>query len=235
MSLLPTCYAVSPDANFNCIQNIGGQGTGVADAPVIKGTTLGTVIVGDASDGLRLRGDTTSANANAVFGGQANGGSLSIGNSVASPSQVVLTDGTATVNGILSVPGSFFAKTAGSTPVAFDTFVSRDIHGFSDTGYASFQVAGAGGGPIANPSAIAPGLHAVVLIGSGAGNEQAQPSGVFFWTGTSWTGNAVSFAFTAGAPNCAIGPVAGGATLNVGGASIPANYTVVFRQLLALP
>ena len=235
MSLLTSVNAGTPAVNY-FIENIGGAGTGAVDAPCIKGSTLGAVRIGDPTDGLVLRGDTI-ADANIIYGGQAAGGSLTIGNSVASPSQIVLTDGVANVNGLLAVVGSLQAKTAGATPASLDTYTNRDIHGFSDTGYSSFSVPFAGGGPVANPVALSPGLWSVIVVGTGAGNEQAQPSAICYWDGAVWTGNGVGFAFGAGpvGPNCAIAPVAGGATLTIGGAGVPAAGNVFFRQLLAAP
>ena len=145
MSLLTSTNAGSASVSY-FIENIGGAGTGAADAPCIKGTTLGAVRIGDPANGVVIRGDTL-ANANLIYGGQVNGGSLSIGNSVASPAQIALTDGVMNVSGIMAVAGSIQAKTAGATPASLDTYTNRDIHGFSDTGYSVFSV------PIANPAA----------------------------------------------------------------------------------
>jgi hypothetical protein len=237
MSLLTSTNAGSASVSY-FIENIGGPGTGVGDAPVIKGSTLGTVVVGDPANGLRLRGDTV-ANANAILGGQANGGSLSIGNSVASPAQIALTDGVMNVSGIMAVAGSIQAKTAGATPASLDTYTNRDIHGFSDTGYSVFSV------PIANPAAtptvanpvgLSPGLWSVIFVPPGAPNIGAQVSAIMYWDGAAWTGAGDSTSFTGGAPNMALLPSNDGTVIALGGASKPADASVLnYRQLLAAP
>lgn len=239
MSLLTSTNAGSASVNY-FIENIGGPGSGVADAPVIKGTTLGTVVVGAGgpTQGLRLRGDTV-ATANAIVGNQPNGGSLTIGNSVASASNITLADGTTNVAGLFNVVGSIQAKTAGGTPASLDTYTNRDIHGFSDTGYAVFNVVIANPsitGVIPNPGALSAGLWSVMFVPPGDANIGAQVSAICYWDGAAWTGAGDSTSFTAGAPNAAILPTAGSATLSLGGSSKPADPSVViFRQLLAAP
>jgi hypothetical protein len=228
MSLLPsTNNGASTQSYF--IENIGGAGAGVGDAPCIKGSTLGAVRVGDPTDGLILRGDLAGV-ANQIRGGQVSGGSLQIGNSTTSFQNIVLTDGVTTVNGTLA--------TAGAVTVSNGLSVSGDITllsgaaGDSISGYYVNTSAFAGGGAVANPTGLTSGLYSVIVIGSGVGEEEAQASAVCFRSATEWFGNGVSFNFTAGVPNVAIGPVAGGATLNIGGAGIPAAGNVVFRKLM---
>lgn len=119
---------------------------------------------------------------------------------------------------------------------SLDTFSNRDIHGYSDTGYVSTFISRVGAGVVANPVPLPQGLYSVMVVPENPGNEAAQASTCCYWNGAAWSGNGVSFNFTAGAPNVAIGPAAGGATLEIGGASIPAgNLIVNFRQLLAAP
>jgi hypothetical protein len=242
MSLIPTANAGAPVGDYYFIENIGGPGTDVAIAPCVKGTSLGTIRVGNPDVGVIIRGDTVAPfTQNRVSGGAAAGGTLTLGSSQASPNNIALTDntttisGNASVSGIFSVPGVFQAKAAGASPASLDTYISRDVHGFSDTGYSVFTVPFAGGGAVANPPALSPGLWSVIVVPTGAGNENAQASACCYWDGTAWTGNGVSFNFTGGSPNVAIGPVAGGATMNIGGAGIPAAGNVLFRQLLAAP
>jgi hypothetical protein len=104
--------------------------------------------------------------------------------------------------------------------------------GGSISGYQTAQIAVAGAGAQANPAGLTAGTYALAYVAPAAGNEPAQPSGIFIWSGTTWFGNAVSFNFTAGAPNCAICPTAGGATLTVGGAAAPFPATIFLRKLL---
>lgn len=232
MSLLTSTNAGSASCAY-FIENIGGPGTGVADAPVIKGTTLGTVVVGcgGPAKGLRLRGDTV-ANANAILGNQPNGGSLTIGNSVASFQNIALADGATTVNTPLTIDNGFGIIADGDINTGGNLVFTDGAAGKSISGYWSAQQAVAAAGAQANPAGLTQGTYLVAYAGAGAGNENAQPSGVFYWSGVSWVGNAVSFNFTAGAPNMAIGPVAGGATLNIGGAAVPLPGTLFFRKLM---
>ena len=229
MSLLKTANN-GADAQFYFIENIGGAGSGVGDAPCIKGTTLGAVRVGDPANGLVLRGDTV-ADANAIRGGQAAGGSLAIGNSTGSFQNILLADATTTVNTPLTIAGGFGVVASGDLSTAGNLVFTGNT-GKAISGYFAASVPVAGGGAVANPAGLTTGVYFVVYAATAAGNENAQPSGVFVWSGTAWVGNAVSFNFTAGAPNCAIGPVAGGATLNIGGAGIPGAGNVFFRKIM---
>lgn len=213
------------------MENIGGSGATAAEAPCIKGTPLGAVRVGNPAAGVIIRGDLL-ANANRIAGGQTAGGSLTIGNSTTSFQNVVLTDGATTVNTPLTIDQGFGIITDGDVSCGGDLVLANGATGKSITGYYSANVPVVGAGAVPNPAGLTQGTYLVVYAGAGAGNENAQPSGVFYWSGTTWVGNAVSFNFTAGAPNCAIGPVAGGATLNIGGAGVPASGTVYFRKLL---
>ena len=121
------------------------------------------------------------------------------------------------------------------------TYTNRNIHGNSDKGYSVFtQTVGPIGtpssSPVPNPVDLSSGLWVVTSVPQGAGNENAQPSGVFYWDGLKWTGNAVSYNFTLNVPNSAIGPIAGGGQLQVannGGGAITVD--VFFRQLLSTP
>lgn len=147
------------------------------------------------------------------------------------------TDVNVTVPGTaLAVSNSIVATAGAPGAGTLATFCNRDVNGFSDSGYSNLTTTVVGGGAIANPAGLSPGVWSVIVTPQGAGNEAAQASAVCFWSGAVWSGNGVSFNFTAGAPNVAIGPVAGGATLNLGGASIPAgNIDIRYKQLLAAP
>ena len=87
-----------------------------------------------------------------------------------------------------------------------------------------------------NPVGLSAGLWSAMVVPVNVGNEFAQASAICYWSGSVWTGNGVSFNHSGGAPNVAIGPTSGGATLTIGGASIPVGtLDVVYRQLLAAP
>lgn len=103
--------------------------------------------------------------------------------------------------------------------------------GGSISGYYSSGVAVTGSGPVANPAGLTAGLYAVFLNPTNDADRLASPSSVFYWSGTQWImGNAVSTAFTAGAPNCVVNAAAGLATLEVTGTGVPAG-TLVFSKL----
>lgn len=232
MSLIPTANSGAPVGDFYFVENIGGPGFTAADAPCIKGTTLGAVRVGNPEAGVIIRGDTL-ANANRIAGGQQAGGSLTIGNSTTSFQNIVLTDAATTVNTPLTIDQGFGIITDGDVSCGGDLVLANGPAGKSISGYYSANVVVAGAGAVPNPAGLTNGVYLAVYIGNGAGNENAQPSGVFYYSAVGgWSGNAVSFNFTAGAPNCALGPVAGGATLNIGGAAVPGAGTVYFRKLM---
>ena len=233
MSLLTSTNAGAASVSY-FMENIGGPGLTAADAPCIKGTTLGAVRIGNPNNtgGLILRGDVLpGANNNRIAGGQTSGGQLLIGNSTTSFQNIVLADASTTVNTPLTIDQGFGLLSDGDLNTGGNLVFTGNT-GKAISGYWSANVAVAGGGAVANPAGLTEGVYFVVAAFTGAGNENAQPSGVFYWSGTTWVGNAVSFNFTAGAPNAAIGPVAGGATLNIGGAGIPGAGTVFFRKIM---
>ena len=197
---------------------------------------------------VRIAPATTGVNDGYAFlRGGTNTDSLVLGANDVTTSQITMLGSPATIglnsNTVMNVAGTYLSvnnsiiATAGAPgAAALDTYVNRDVHGFSDTGYATDTITRVGAGAVTNPAVLPVGLYSVIVVPQGAGNEAAQASAHCYWSGTAWTGNGVSFNFTAGAPNLAIGPATGGATLEIGGASIPAgNIDVVFRQLLAAP
>lgn len=217
MSLSFSSNGPSADSSF-FVRNVGSDSLPVIPASI-----------------LRLQGPAAQITPTTA----APNGSLSLGPNPATFATIVLSDApsTASVNGTLFVNGSLTSKSVGALPATLDTYINRDIHGFSDTGYAAFSSV-QGAGVIPNPVALSIGLWSVIAAAAAPGNEGAQVSAVCFWDGAAWTGSGVSTSFTGGppsAPNCAILPVAGGATLNLGGVAIPAANTITFRQLLAAP
>lgn len=228
MSLLTSTNEGAPGLKY-FIENIGGAGVGAADAPCAKGSSLGALRIGDPADGLILRGDTL-ATANSIRGGQAAGGSLTIGNSTASFQNIALADGVTTVNGTLNASNDvavFGTIYAGGNIVLTDGVND----GRSISGYYINTVAVAGSGAVGNPGDLTTGVYSVILVPTNPTDRLANPAGVFYWSGTAWYGNAVSSAFTAGVPNCVISPAAGLATLEVTGTGVPAG-NLVFRKLL---
>ena len=195
---------------------------------------------------VRIAPATTGGDAGAAFlrGGTGATGLL-LGANDSLPSQVVLASTPSAAvnlntNTNVSIPGTALTVTNAMIAVAgapgaatLDTFVSRDIHGFSDTGYVVSFSAPQGSGPIPNPVPLPEGLYSVIASAPGDPNIGAQVSATCYWTGTEWIGSGVSTSFTAGSPNTAILPVAGSAQLSLGGVAVPANTVVAFRQLLA--
>lgn len=233
MSLLTATNAGSA-TNTYFIQNIGGPGA-VGDpssAPTIKGTQFGTIRVGDPLTGLVIRGDPAGTGLGFIRGGLAAGSNVTLGASTASPSNVVLTDGLTTVNTSLTIAG-----VGADLTVPDQINVGGNVNftaGGSISGYQTFQIPVVASGAQVNPVGLTAGTYALVYVAPAAGNEAAQPSGVFIWSGTTWFGNAVSFNFTAGVPNCAICPTAGGASLTIAGSAgaQPLPATIFLRKLL---
>lgn len=190
-------------------------GTNAAGTLTIQSNPVGSVVT--------IRPDLASA------------GNMRLGASAGSFQNIALSDGLTTVNTVLAMgpAGTPSAINAGAVNVDGDLTFVNGASGDSISGYYSANVAVVGAGAVPNPAGLTNGVYLAVYIGNGAGNENAQPSGVFYYTTVGgWSGNAVSFNFTAGAPNVALGPVAGGATLNIGGASVPATGTVYIRKLM---
>jgi hypothetical protein len=239
MSLLATVNAANAQQSY-FIENIGGNGDQPNNpVPCIKtGDAFGAIRIADASGGMVLVGGGIGgapliSGLRGGYNDTTNGSQVRLGSSVTSFQNIVLTDSITTINGTLNVPGGGDIVVGDDISLGGDlTFTNGQSAGASISGYYAATVAVAGAGAVANPAGLTAGVYLVVYAGSGAGNENAQPSGVFYWSGTAWVGNAVSFNFTAGAPNTAIGPVAGGATLNIGGASVPGAGSVFFRKVL---
>lgn len=232
MSLLTSINSGAPNKNY-FIENIGGPGTAGEDAPCIKGTAIGAVRVGELNTGLVIRGDPAGTGLGFIRGGLAAGSSVTLGPSTAEPDHVVLTDAAITLNAPVVLAGA-----GNDLTVPDDINVGGDVvftAGGSISGYQTFQIPVVASGAQVNPVGLTAGTYALVYVAPGAGNEPAQPSGVFVWSGTTWFGNAISFNFTAGVPNCAICPTAGGATLTIGGSAgaQPLPATIFLRKLLA--
>lgn len=175
------------------IENIGGAGTGVGDAPCIKGTTLGTVRIGDPADGVVIRGDTV-ANINRIGGGQANGGTFSIGNSTASPSNIVLQDGTTIVTTPLTL-NNFGVIAAGDLSTAgnlvFTGNTGKSVSGYFNGTSGPYNVGDGSTVDMDNPAGITAGWYIIAIFASG--NQQECVSTVAHYTGTIWdAGGAVS-------------------------------------------
>lgn len=178
MSLLTSINDGSPGLKY-FIENIGGPGNGVADAPVIKGTTLGTVVVGGIGDskGIRIRGDTV-ANNNAILGNQSAGGSLTIGNSVASFQNIVLQDATTTVTTDLTV-GTV------ATPGSGDIILANGASGASISGYYSVPTAplncpDGADTVVPNPAGLTQGYYIIGASTAVGGQNQQQVSSIAY-------------------------------------------------------
>lgn len=218
------------------IQNIGGNGNDISVAPCIRGTALGAVRVGDPTNGLILRGDTV-ANIDQIRGGTAAGGSLLLGSSSASFQNIALTDNLTTINTPLSQVGNIAITgdlaTTGNIGVGNNlVFINGNSQGDSVSGYYLASVPFAGQQVLANPAGLTAGVYSVVLA-TGNADREAQPSGIFIWSGTTWFGNAVSAAFGSSpvGPNCIVVPANGGATLEIKGSGAPTG-NAIYRKLL---
>lgn len=145
MSLLASATRGSTEQPY-FIENIGGAGLTAADAPCIKGTTLGAIRVGNPAAGLVIRGDTI-VNANNIRGGQVSGGSFQIGNSTTSFQNIVLTDGLTAINGSVQANNGFAANSGLS--VSGDITLVQGAAGDSISGYYEATTA-----PLACPDTV---------------------------------------------------------------------------------
>ena len=176
MSLLTSTNSGAASVDY-FIRNIGGPGNGVADAPVIKGSTLGTVLIGagaaGSDQGLRLRGDTV-ASANAILGNQTSGGSLTIGNSVASFQNIVLGDAATTVNTDLTV-GNALTPTSGDI-ILVNGAVGASISGYYSVPTAPLNCPDAADTVVPNPAGLTQGYYIIAASAAPGGQNQQQVS-----------------------------------------------------------
>lgn len=185
MSLLSSTNSGSASVDY-FIRNIGGPGNGVADAPVIKGSTLGTVLIGagapGSNQGLRLRGDTVASN-NAILGNQTAGGSLTIGNSVASFQNVILTDG-ATATATDLYVGIVAAPAAGNIVLSNGQASGKSISGYWNAITPSASYPASADTPIANPAGLTAGWYILAAICAPGGQAEESVSTIVHFNGT---------------------------------------------------
>lgn len=185
MSLLPVVNK-GADSVAYFMENIGGPGLTAADAPCIKGTTLGAVRVGNTAAGVLIRGDTLST-ANRIAGGQTSGGSLTIGNSTTSFQNVVLTDGATTVNTPLTIDQGFGIITDGDVSCGGDLVLANGATGKSISGYYSVPTAAlncpdATDTVVPNPAGLTQGYYIVAVSTAVGGQNQQQVSSIAYRT-----------------------------------------------------
>lgn len=234
MSLLTAVTSANTQQKY-FVENIGGPGATAADAPCLKGTTLGAVRIGNPSAGVLIRGDTLAGSGgNRIAGGQTSGGALTIGNSTTSFQNIVLTDGVTTVNTPLVMAGAGVDLTVpDDINLGGDLIFTNGPSGASISGYYSATVAVSASGSQTNPAGLTQGVYLVVYAANTPTLGQ-QPSGVFYWSGTAWVGNAVGANFTGAPPDCAILPASStsGATLAIGGFAPVVPGSLFFRKLM---
>lgn len=185
MSLLKSANTGAEDVPY-FIENIGFPGGVNALAPCIKGSSLGTVVVGNASAGLVLRGDTL-ANNNRIGGGQVSGGQLQIGNSTTSFQNIVLTDGITTVNGTLSVPagGDIFVGddiSLGGDLTFTNGGTGSSISGFYSVNTAPIDCPDASDTVVPTPGSLTTGWHIVSCSTVPPGQTQQQVATIVRYT-----------------------------------------------------
>ena len=166
------------------IKNIGGNGDTAADAPCIKGTTLGAVRIGNTAAGLILRGDTVAA-ANRIAGGQTSGGSLQIGNSTTSFQNIILSDGATSVSTDLAV-GIVGAPTMGNIVLTNGITNGKSISGYWNATTPSASYPTGADTPIANPSGLTAGWYVIGVACAPGSQAEEQTSTMAHWSGTLW-------------------------------------------------
>lgn len=232
MSLLTSTNSGTPETDY-FIRNNGGSGEAGAVAPSIQGTAIGAIRVGNPTTGLVVRGDPSGQGF--IRGGgdtSAAGSFLTLGCSLASPAQITMSDALVAIAAPLAVQGAGNDLTvADDINVGGNVVLANGSTGKSITGYYSVTTAVAAGGAQANPAGLTTGVYLVVYQPTGGAQGQ-QPSGVFYWSGTTWVGNALGANFSAGVPDIAILPTVGNATLTIGGGAASVPGTLFWRKLL---
>lgn len=230
MSLLTSVDSGSANTKYY-IENVGGNGAQIANrVPCIKaGSTNGAIRVGNADIGLVLVGGSATNLVEGLRGGYADttgGSSVTLGSSTASTDNIVLTDGLITVSGDMVLSGINSDLSVGG-----NINLVNGASGKSITGFYSVSTAVAGAGAQANPAGLTAGTYSVAYLPTGGAVGQ-QPSGIFFWSGTAWVGNAVGSNFTGPTPDIALEPSAGSATLSVAGSAPSVPGALFWRKLL---
>jgi len=210
-SLLLGASAVNDRAIF--INDTGG-GANSAVVDITGGTATGVA--------LRLRG--YGAGSAAIISTNAGaGGVLNIQNNVteASPN-MVMTDASTTLNGLVLVPNDLSFVGSGSI-TAFQTFLTSGVVCGDNT------TAG-----IPNPAGLALGLYMVLARGTigGVSSVACSVSTISYWDGSSWKwggGGAAPALVTA--PPSYIGIQGGGATLVLGNGGGLGTVTMDFTYL----
>jgi len=205
MSLLTSLNSGSATQPY-AIQNVSLDGT----IPCIGTNSVGTVRIQSNAGVANIQTDLAAA------------GTLRLGSDAASFQNVVLTNGGTRINTDLTLG-------AAGVPGSGDIIFANGTSGASISGYYSANVAVAASGVQANPAGITPGTYLVVYVPT-APTPGQQPSGVFYWGGASWSGNAVGANFTGPAPDIALLPSGGG--LAVAGSAPVVPGTLIFRKLL---
>jgi hypothetical protein len=230
MSLLTSVNSGSPNQNY-FIENIGGNAAQPTNAvPCIKaGSSFGAIRVGNTANGLVIVGGSGDDLVTGIRGGYADttgGASVAIGSSTAVQNNIVLTDVVTTINTDVNIAGVNSDLSVGG-----NINLTNGATGKSITGFYSVSTAVAGPGAQANPFGITAGTYLVAYVPTGGAQGQ-QPSGVFYWSGTAWVGNAIGANFSAGVPDIAILPTAGNATLTIGGGAASVPGALYWRKLL---
>lgn len=190
MSLLPSVTAGSSSVSY-FIENIGGSGADIAAPPCIKGTSLGTVRVGDPDTGLALRSDPAGV-VNFVRGGAVAGSTLQLGASATSFQNITLTDNLTTVN-----TPFIMSNAANDLIVAGDIGVGGDVifatAGKSISGYFNATnapqnvISGAPDAVVPNPAGLTTGWYLVACSCAPGGQTQEQISTIArYVTGSGW-------------------------------------------------
>lgn len=133
MSLVPSVNGGTADFPYFHI-NRGAQADINFSLPVIVGSAIGTVRLGDASGGMILRGDPLTGNGS-IRGGESAGTSLTLGSSNTAPAQVVITDAAVTSIAPLIVSGGPLTVT-GNIQTTGNLILGGN--GGSTSGYSQF-------------------------------------------------------------------------------------------------
>lgn len=237
MSLLTSVNSGTPSQKY-FVENIGGSGVGAAIVPCIKaGDVFNSLRIGAPVGGLIITGGQGSVTPliSGIQGGAATtagGQQVLLGASAASFQNIVLTDSVTTINGTLAVPGGGDIVIGDNIDMGGNLTFTNGAAGKSISGQYAASTAVVAAGSVANPAGLTAGVYVVTYAPNTlAGNEGAEPSGVFVRTATQWIGNAAGFSFTAGIPNAALAPAAGSATLTLGGASVAVPGTLFYRKI----
>ncbi len=152
--------------------NAGAQAQAGFPVPVILGSSIGTVRLGDASGGMILRGDPTTGNGS-IRGGAAAGCSLTLGASTSTAASVILTDTALTTTLPITTSGAASDLNVGGNIVMSNGATGKSTSGYYNTTSPGATYPDVADTPLTTPAGLTTGWYILSMAAPpGSQNEQ---------------------------------------------------------------